>query len=64
LRRPHDPQGVPFTQLRAKEFAGKPHLIIICGHYEGVDERVREALVDEEVVSAITCLLTVRSLQR
>jgi len=34
---------------RAKQFAGKPHLIIICGHYEGVDERVREALVDEEV---------------
>ena len=43
------PQGAPFTQSRAKEFAGKPHLIIICGHYEGVDERVREALVDEEV---------------
>lgn len=43
------PQGTPFTQARAKTFAGKPHLIIICGHYEGVDERVREALVDEEV---------------
>src|SRR2546426_4591315 len=43
------PQGTPFTQARAKAFAGKPHLIIICGHYEGVDERVREALVDEEV---------------
>jgi tRNA (guanine37-N1)-methyltransferase len=43
------PQGAPFTQARAKEFADKPHLIIICGHYEGVDERVREALVDEEV---------------
>ena len=43
------PQGAPFTQARAKTFAGKPHLIIICGHYEGVDERVREALVDEEV---------------
>jgi tRNA (guanine37-N1)-methyltransferase len=37
------PQGAPFTQTRAKEFAGKAHLIIICGHYEGVDERVREA---------------------
>ena len=37
------------TQPRAQEFAQKPHLIIICGHYEGVDERVREALVDEEV---------------
>ena len=43
------PQGTPFTQKRAQEFAKKPHLIVICGHYEGVDERVREALVDEEV---------------
>ncbi|MCG3149583.1 MAG: tRNA (guanine-N(1)-)-methyltransferase [Verrucomicrobiae bacterium] len=43
------PQGPPLTQARAQAFAGKPHLIIICGHYEGVDERVREALVDEEV---------------
>lgn len=43
------PQGTPFTQARARQFATKPHLIIICGHYEGVDERVREALVDEEV---------------
>ena len=43
------PQGTPFTQSRAREFAQKPHLIVICGHYEGVDERVREALVDEEV---------------
>ncbi len=55
LRRPDSwvvlmtPQGTPFTQARAKQFASKPHLIIICGHYEGVDERVREALVDEEV---------------
>ncbi|MEI6084409.1 MAG: tRNA (guanosine(37)-N1)-methyltransferase TrmD [Verrucomicrobiota bacterium] len=43
------PQGRPFTQAHAQAFAGKPHLVIICGHYEGVDERVREALVDEEV---------------
>jgi tRNA (guanine37-N1)-methyltransferase len=43
------PQGAPFTQRRARELAGKPHLLIICGHYEGVDERVREALVDEEI---------------
>jgi tRNA (guanine37-N1)-methyltransferase len=43
------PQGTPFTQQRAQEFAKKPHLLIICGHYEGVDERVREALVHEEV---------------
>ena len=43
------PQGKPFTQAGASRFAGQPHLIIICGHYEGVDERVREALVDEEI---------------
>ena len=43
------PQGAPLTQSRAQEFAQKSHLVIICGHYEGVDERVREALVDEEV---------------
>ena len=43
------PQGRPFTQSWAREFAGKPHLLVICGHYEGVDERVREALVHEEV---------------
>jgi tRNA (guanine37-N1)-methyltransferase len=43
------PQGRPFTQARAQEFARRPHLVVICGHYEGVDERVREALVDDEV---------------
>jgi tRNA (guanine37-N1)-methyltransferase len=43
------PQGTPFTQARAQTFAQKPHMIIICGHYEGVDERVRQALVHEEV---------------
>jgi tRNA (guanine37-N1)-methyltransferase len=43
------PQGRSLTQERAREFAKRPHLLIICGHYEGVDERVREALVDEEV---------------
>ena len=55
LRRPDTrvvlmtPQGQPLTQQRAQTFAQKPHLLILCGHYEGVDERVREALVDEEV---------------
>jgi tRNA (guanine37-N1)-methyltransferase len=43
------PQGPALTQARAREFAAKPHLVIICGHYEGVDERVREALVDDEL---------------
>jgi len=44
------PSGNPFRQAEARRFADtKKHLIFICGHYEGVDERIREALVDEEV---------------
>lgn len=43
------PQGAPFKQERAQALSEEEHLIFICGHYEGVDERVREALVDEEI---------------
>ena len=43
------PQGAPFTQAQAQQYAGQAHLLIICGHYEGVDERVREALVHDEI---------------
>lgn len=43
------PQGAPFHQRKAEGFAEKSHLIILCGHYEGVDHRVVEALVDEEI---------------
>lgn len=43
------PQGKPFTQQRAQELSREEHLIFVCGHYEGVDERIREALVDEEI---------------
>lgn len=43
------PQGRPFTQSRAKELSRETHLILVCGHYEGVDERVRQELVDEEI---------------
>lgn len=44
------PQGRRFTQSDARRLsASHDHLIFICGHYEGVDERVREALVDEEL---------------
>jgi tRNA (guanine37-N1)-methyltransferase len=43
------PQGRPFTQQRARELSGESHLIFVCGHYEGVDERIREALIDEEI---------------
>jgi len=43
------PQGQTFTQAKAEELAKEEHLIFICGHYEGVDERVREALVTDEL---------------
>ncbi|SEP56555.1 tRNA (guanosine(37)-N1)-methyltransferase TrmD [Piscibacillus halophilus] len=43
------PQGEPFTQQKAEELAKEEHLIMICGHYEGYDERIREHLVTDEV---------------
>ncbi len=43
------PQGRRFAQAIAREFSGKAHLIVICGHYEGVDQRVIEHLVDAEI---------------
>src|SRR5690625_710577 len=43
------PQGERYTQQKAEEFAKEDHLIIICGHYEGYDERIREHLVTDEI---------------
>jgi len=43
------PRGKTLNQKIAKRFAKQRHLILICGHYEGVDERVRRQLVDEEI---------------
>ncbi len=43
------PQGRLFEQAMAVELSTLPHLVLICGHYEGVDERVREHLVDDEL---------------
>ena len=43
------PQGVPFRQSMAAELATQRHLVFVCGHYEGVDERVRERLVTDEI---------------
>lgn len=43
------PQGEQFKQKTAGELSDQKHLIIVCGHYEGVDERVRTELVDLEI---------------
>ncbi len=43
------PQGKPFTQKTAQRLSEKENLMILCGHYEGVDERVLEEFVDEEI---------------
>ena len=43
------PQGSVLTQEKARELAQKPNLCALCGHYEGVDERVLDALVDEQI---------------
>ncbi len=43
------PQGKPLTAKRCEELAGEEHLVLLCGHYEGIDERAIEAEVDEEI---------------
>lgn len=42
-----DPAGRPFTQSVARELATENHLVFICGHYEGYDERIRTLVTDE-----------------
>ena len=55
LRRPESkvilmtPQGEPFKQATAMALSKEAHLIFLCGHYEGVDERIREGLADLEI---------------
>ncbi|MBP1949102.1 tRNA (guanosine(37)-N1)-methyltransferase TrmD [Virgibacillus litoralis] len=43
------PQGEPYNQKKAEELAKEDHLVFICGHYEGYDERIREQLVTDEI---------------
>jgi tRNA (guanine37-N1)-methyltransferase len=43
------PQGRPFSQAVARELSEHRHLVFICGHYEGVDERVHEHLATDEI---------------
>lgn len=43
------PGGQVFTQTKARELAGYEQLIFVCGHYEGIDDRIRQHVVDEAV---------------
>jgi tRNA (guanine37-N1)-methyltransferase len=43
------PQGRPFNQEKARDLSSRSHLVLLCGRYEGVDERVREMFIDEEI---------------
>ncbi len=43
------PQGRVFKQSIAREYAREKHVILLCGHYEGVDQRVADHLVDDEI---------------
>ena len=43
------PQGSVFNQKKAIELSKKEHIVILCGHYEGVDQRVIDSIVDEEI---------------
>ena len=43
------PQGKTFNQEKARELLEKKHIILVCGHYEGIDERFIDACVDEEI---------------
>lgn len=43
------PQGRPFTQEIAKELSSKKRLVLVCGHYEGFDERIRQHLATDEI---------------
>ncbi len=43
------PDGTPFRAARAEQLAKESHLIFLSGHYEGVDQRIRDTLIDEEL---------------
>jgi tRNA (guanine37-N1)-methyltransferase len=43
------PDGVPFTSAKAEELSKQQHLILLSGHYEGIDQRIRDSVIDEEI---------------
>lgn len=43
------PDGVPFSEKIARELSGQSHLIFLSGHYEGIDQRIRDTVIDQEI---------------
>lgn len=43
------PDGVPYSEPLAKQLAGLSHLILLSGHYEGIDQRIRDQVIDQEI---------------
>src|SRR3954468_9357948 len=43
------PDGVPLTSVIARELSEQKHLIFLSGHYEGIDQRIRETIIDQEI---------------
>ena len=43
------PDGVPFTSAMAKELSQQSHLVLLSGHYEGIDQRIRDTVIDQEI---------------
>ena len=43
------PKGKVLNQAKVKELSKEKHLVLLCGHYEGIDDRVLEEIVDEEI---------------
>lgn len=43
------PDGVPYTAGKAEELSRQQHLILLSGHYEGIDQRIRDSIIDEEI---------------
>ncbi len=43
------PDGAPFTEKLARELAGERHLVLLSGHYEGIDQRIRDTVIDQEI---------------
>ena len=43
------PDGAPFTTAMAEELSREQHLILLSGHYEGIDQRIRDCLIDQEI---------------